>query len=281
MISTVTVNYKTIDYVETMLNSLFKYHQKGNIEVFVVENASGDDLIGLKKKFPQVHFIESKTNLGFAGGCNLAIKQAKGDYVLLLNPDVVFETDALYQIENVMNENSNVGIGGISLKNLDSTQQKCVWHFPTPLDQLLLLLKVHHLVPSIGPIARWRFDDFDYTKSQNVDQVMGAFFCIRRSLLEEIGLIDDGFFMWYEEVDYCKRAKNNGWKIRYFSDIQVRHKKGSSFDRVQTRWKQNILRASIRRYMKKHYGRGVWLLFVLFEPLFYILSLISSILKPI
>src|SRR3989339_1755332 len=126
MISTITVNYKTSDYLLTLLTSLYAYHQGRAVEVFVVENGSGDDLSEIQARFPQVHVLYSKENLGFAGGCNLAIKQATGDYVLLLNPDVVFDNDALYKIEDAMDANSAVGVGGISLKNLDQTQQKCV-----------------------------------------------------------------------------------------------------------------------------------------------------------
>ncbi len=281
MISTITVNYKTVDYLQTMLTSLYAHHQDRAIEVFVVENGSDDDLSEVQKLFPQVKYLFSKENLGFAGGCNLAIKQAVGDFVLLLNPDVLFDDDALYQIEDAMQANPEVGIGGVSLKNLDQTQQKCVWHFPRPLDQFLLLLKIPHIVPNIAPIAHWRFDSFDYSKSYDVDQVMGAFFCIRRSLLDQIGLLDEGYFMWYEEVDYCKRAVDARWKVHYFADIHVRHKKGSSFDRVETRWKQDVLRASIRRYMKKFYGDRMFWVFVIFEPLFRLLSLIASVVKPV
>ena len=280
MISTITVNYKTADYLETMLTSLFAHHKDG-VEVIVVENGSGDNLEHLEKKFPQVKFIYSKENLGFAGGCNLGIRQATGDYFLLLNPDVVFEDDAIHQIEKQMNENPKVGVGGINLRNLDGSQQASVWGFPKPLDQILLLMKVQHIMPNIGPIARWRRQDFDYDKSQDVDQVMGAFFCIRKSLTEEIGLLDDGFFMWYEEVDFCKRTVDAGHVVRYFSDIKAKHKRGSSFERVGTWKKQKMVRTSVRRYMKKHFGTGVWMLFVLLEPIFLLMSLIASILKPV
>lgn len=281
MISTITVNYKTVDYLETMLASLFAFHQSRPVEVWVVENGSGDDLTQIIHRFPDVRVIVSKQNLGFAGGCNLAITQATGDFLVLLNPDVKFENDALYRIEDAMQADSSVGIGGISLKNLDGTQQACVWHFPKPLDQWLLLLKIPHVFPSLSPIAHWRWDTFDYTKTQDVDQVMGAFFCIRRELVDQIGLLDDGYFMWYEEVDYCKRAVDAGWSVRYFADISAQHKKGSSFDRVQTRWKQKILRASIRRYMKKHEGKVIWFLFVLFEPIFFVASTLASLIKPV
>lgn len=281
MISTVTVNYKTVDYVEKMLDSLFAHHDPAKLEVFVVENGSGDDIAHLEHKFPAVRFIKSEKNLGFAGGCNLAIKEATGDFVALINPDIIFTDNALEQIEQKMHEEKDVGISGISLKNLDGTQQDCVWRFPKPLDQLMVLLKIPHIIGDIGPVAKWKMKGFNYSKTQEVDQVMGAFFVIRRNLLEDIGLLDDGYFIWYEEVDYCKMAKDAGWKVKYFADISARHKKGSSFDRVATAKKQKVVRTSLRRYMTKHHGAvGKWL-FTLPEPLFILTAHIAAIVKPI
>jgi len=279
MISVVTVNFKTKDYIEKMLTSLFA-HTHADVEVFVVENGSGDDLSDLEERFPQVRFIYNKENLGFAGGCNTAIKEAKGEFVALVNPDVIFTEDALSEIERHMREDKDVGIGGISLRNLDGTQQRCVWGFPHPLDQLLLLLKVPHILGDIGPLKRWRAADFDYGKTQNVDQVMGAFFVIRRALLDQIGMLDDGYFIWYEEVDYCRQAINAKWKVRYYADVSAKHKGGGSFDRVRTYKKQQMVRTSLRRYMRKHFGIGAWLLFTALEPVFILTGLIASIIKP-
>ena len=167
------------------------------------------------------------------------------------------------------------------MESLDGTQQKCVWRYPAPLDQLLVLFKVHHVVPTIGPIQSWRMDDFDYTHSADVDQVMGAFFCIRQDVIQDIGLLDESFFMWYEEVDFCRRATKAGWRVHYFAQISAKHKKGSSFDRVPTLRKQRMLRRSIQTYMRKHFGWMVGGIFWVLEPLFYLFSILASILKPI
>lgn len=280
MLSTITVNYKTADYVEKMLESLFAYHNPDEVEVFVVENGSGDDLTSLVTRFPQVNFIFSNKNLGFAGGCNLALEQARGEVIALINPDIIFTSASLHQIEKRIKQDLDVGIAGVSLKNSDGSQQNCVWHFPRPLDQLLVLLKAPHVFKNLKSIKHWRWLDFDYSKIQDVDQVMGAFFVIKRELLNEIGPLDRGFFIWYEEVDYCKRAANNGWKIRYYADISAQHKGGSSFDRVLTSKKQKTIRASLRRYMKKHYGVGWWLVFILLNPLFILTGVLASSVKP-
>lgn len=279
-VSIVTVNYKTVDYIEQMLTSLYAHVNLSQIEVFVVENGSGDDLSKLEKQFPDVHFLYSQKNLGFAGGCNLAIKQATGRYVVLVNPDIVFESDVFVDLTKHMDKDPSVGIGGVSLKNLDGTQQRCVARFPSPTDQLCLLLKIPHFIRNASPIKRWLFHDFDYTTTQNVEQVMGALFCIRRGLIDHIGLLDEGFFIWYEEVDYCRRAITAGWQVRYYADISAKHKGGSSFDRVGTATKQRVIRNSIRRYIKKHFGFGWWLVFVLGEPAFRICSRLAAWIKP-
>lgn len=280
MISVITVNYRTIDYTLKMLESLFVHHDSTGLEVFVVENASGDSTEELERRFPKVRIIQSKVNLGFAGGCNLAIKEAIGDYMVLVNPDIIFDDHALEQLEGKMMTSPDVGIGGVSLKNLDGSQQDCVWAFPGVLDQLLLLLKLNHLFPNLAPFRRWLMRGFDYRQSADVDQVMGALFCIRRELLEEIGSLDDGFFMWYEEVDYCRRAREAGWRVRYFADITARHKRGASFDRILTIKKQAMLRRSIRHYMFKHQGILVGGLFLLLEPLFWMAGVLASAIKP-
>lgn len=280
MISIITINYKTADYVAKMLASLKRVGPACDYEVFVVENGSGDDLSALEKGYPDVNFLYSEENLGFAGGCNLAIEQASGDYYLLINPDVVFETDAVCGIKDRMDANPDVAVGGAQLRHLDGTPQKSVRNFPQPVDQLQLLLKLPHVMSNLQAMKRWRASDFDYTKTQDVDQVMGAFFCIRKEAWIDIGPLDSGYFVWYEEVDFCKRAVDNGWHVRYFADVTAKHKQGSSFERVATMEKQRILRHSIKRYAKKHFGTGWWLLFVGLEPIFWVLALIASVIKP-
>lgn len=280
MISIITVSYKSNDYVARMLASLFAHTRACDVEVLVVINGDGSDSSELEAAYPNVRWIKSERNLGFAGGCNLAITQATGDYLLLVNPDVVFTENAVCAIAERMDRDVDVGIGGISLKNLDGTQQESVRRFPTVADQLLILLKVPHLFSDLAPIRRYLMKEFDYGRTQDVNQVMGAFFCIRRALIENIGPLDDGFFIWYEEVDLCKRAVDAGWKVRYYADISALHRGGGSFSRVGTFKKQAVIRRSLRRYLRKHEGFGAWLLFVILNPLFILLAALAALIKP-
>ena len=199
----------------------------------------------------------------------------------MINPDIIFIDNALAKIADLMRQHPDVGIGGAALQNLDKTPQACTWRFPTPVDQLLILLKLPHLFPHLTAVAKWRMDGFDFTKDQDVDQVMGAFFCIRRALLDQIGLLDNGFFMWYEEVDFCKRAKNAGWRVSYFANVHALHKKGSSFETIHTFAKQRMVRKSIRRYLRKHFGFIVGALFWILNPLFILAAFIAALIKPL
>lgn len=280
MVSLITVNFKTELQTGRMLRSFFTHRPTCQFEVFVVENGSGDDLSAVIAEFPEVKLIKNEKNLGFAGGCNTAIRRAKGDLIILVNPDIVFDSDIISAIEEKMKEEPRVGVAGISLKNLDGTQQDCVCRFPTPQDQLLLLLKLPHLFPNLKTVRRWLMKDFDYSRSSDVDQVMGAFFIIRRELLDEIGVFDDGYFMWYEEVDFCRRAVRAGWRVRYFADFSARHEKGSSFVSFSTFKKQAMIRRSLCRYFKKHFGFRTWLVFWLLNPFFVLAAIGASIIKP-
>ncbi len=280
MISIITVNFKTRAYAERLCASIARVSPRVPFEMFLVENGSGDDLSHLPAMYPWLRVIESATNLGFAGGCNLALQETKEDYVLLLNPDVELTEDAISGIVERMDQDQDVGIGGISLKNADGTQQECVWKFPGILDQLQVLLKLPHVFKHLRAYAAWKMRGFDYGKTQGVDQVMGAFFCIRREVLEAIGLFDDGFFLWYEEVDFARRAARAGWKSRYYADLSAQHYGGSSFEKVSTWEKQTRVRRSLRRYMKKHKGITAWLLFTVLDPFFVFMGFLASIIKP-
>ncbi|HBR80742.1 MAG: Glycosyl transferase family 2 [Candidatus Uhrbacteria bacterium GW2011_GWF2_44_350] len=279
MVSIVSVNYKTKIQTERMLCSLFAHRPNCEFEVFVVENGSGDDLSSIAAEFPEVKLIKNEKNLGFAGGCNMGISRAKGDFVVLVNPDIVFDSDVISEVEKKMKEDKYIGVAGISLKNLDGSQQDCVWRFPTPRDQFLLLVKAPHIFSNLKSIRRWLMKDFDYSRSADVDQVMGAFFVIRRQVLDKIGKLDDGFFMWYEEVDFCRRTISAGWRVRYFADLSARHEKGSSFVSLTTLKKQTMVRRSLRRYMKKHFGFKTWLAFWLLNPLFVAAAIGANFVK--
>jgi len=166
-----------------------------------------------------------------------------------------------------MDNHPGCGIAGCKLLNPDLTLQPSVRHFPTFLSQALILLKLHHLFPHSAPMRHYLAEDFDYTKTQPADQVMGAFFMIRKKVIEKIGLLDEKFWIWFEEVDYCKRTKEAGFKILYTPEAKIIHYYGQSFKQVYNVKKQKDFNKSLTYYFKKH------------QPLWQ--RILIGILKPI
>jgi hypothetical protein len=252
-LSIVIVSWNVRDLLHQSLRSIYRETKHSNIEVFVVDNNSHDGSVTMvRANFPGVYLIANPTNVGFAAANNQAIKHAHGRYVLLLNPDTLIIEDALDQSIIWMDNHTSVGIMGCRLLNPDRTPQPSVRRFPTISAMSLTLLKLHRLFPRTTTLGRYLMSDFDYTRTQSVDQVMGAYFLIRRAALNQIGLLDEGYFIWFEEVDYCARAKKLGWPVIYFPGVSIVHYFGQSFRQVLSWRKQIILNNSLFRYFTKH-----------------------------
>ena len=141
---------------------------------------------------------------------------------------------------------------------------------------IIILLKVHQIFPNLPAIKRYFAVDFDYQKTQIVDQVMGAFFLIRKKLLDKIGLFDEKFYLWFEEVDFCLRAKKNGWLIYYYSQAEIIHQKAASFSQIlpfKNQWQFN---KSLLYYFRKNHSFLSWLILIFFIPLNLFLSSVVS-----
>jgi len=279
-LSIIIVNWKVKDLVKRLVDSIFRYTKDINFEIIVVDNDSGDGSVELLlRSFPNIKVIASDKNLGFAGGCNKGIEVARSDFILLLNPDTEIFDDSLMRLVHWMRAHPEAGIGSGKVLNPDHTIQRDVRRFPTIFSQFLIVLKLHHLFKKVKSLKQYFARDFDYEKEQEVDQVIGAFFCIRRSVIEKIGLLDDAFFVWFEEVDFCKRTKEAGFKIIYTPKVSVIHHGGESFAQVFALKKQRYYNASLRTYSKKHFGFLAWLLFTVISPLSLLLAWLVGLLK--
>ena len=269
-LSIVTVNWKVADLVGELLVSIDANRDGLAIEIFVVDNASGDRVEEVVVRFRAasdipVTLIMNDRNLGFAKANNLAIRRSSGRVVALLNPDARVTKGALRRMVDWMDAHPDVGVAGPKLLGTDGLLQPSVRRFPGLLVQALILLKLHRAWPSAPPLRRYLQADLDAAKEQDVDQVMGAAFFVRREVFEEIGLLDEGFFIWFEEVDFCKRAKDAGWRVAYVPSASVIHHGGASFAQAMTLRKQRHFTASMGRYFRKH--RGAWTMVFLALPM--------------
>lgn len=257
-VSVIIVSWNVRDLLRACLASLSRSAGDFVLEIFVVDNNSADKSAQMvEQEFPQVKLIANKENFGFAAANNQAIRQASGDYLLLLNPDTEVSSQTIAQSIIFMQENERCGVMGPKLLNEDKSVQPSIRRFPTVWPILLMFLKIPKLIPSLAPINRYLATDFDYNKKQSVDQVMGAFMFIRRDVLDKVGLLDEDFFIWFEEVDFCRRVVDAGFQVMYAPNIETIHYGGRSFGQQKTIKKQKLFFNSAWRYFTKH-GFKLW-----------------------
>lgn len=270
-ISIVTVNWKVAGLVGELLGSIAANREDLELEVFVVDNDSRDNIESVVADFRsrsdlRVTLIKNERNLGFAKANNQALRRCSGRIVALLNPDARVTKGALKRMVELMRERPDVGIMGPALFNPDGTSQESIRRNPGLLDQSMILLKLLHVWPSAFPFRRFLAKDFDYGREQEAEQLMGAALFIRRKVIESVGLLDERFFIWFEEVDYCKRAKEAGWGVVYVPEVKIIHHLGASFAQAMTLKKQAHFISSMSKYFRKHHG--AWTLIVLALPMF-------------
>lgn len=239
------------------MRSVFEHSEGLKTEVFVIDNASTD---GTRKAVEgtlrqaqgdSVITIWNGKNLGFAAAVNNGIELSTGSNILLLNPDTELQLGSLSTMAKYLHNRPEVGIAGCKALNNDGSIQPSVRRFPSLFDQLVIYSKLYRFFPKL--VAKYMCRGFDYDKEQEVDQVRGACFFVSRNLVNRIGLLDaKNFFIWFEEVDYCKRAKDVGFKVMYVPSAVVTHEGGVSFGQVLSLKKQCWLNRSMRNYFKKH-----------------------------
>jgi len=248
-ISIIIVSWNVREKLKDNLRAIFE-SKDINLEVFVVDNNSADGSVEMVKKYyPKVKVIANQENLGFAKANNQAIKRASGKYILLLNPDMRVFDDTLARMFSWMNAHEKAWVAGCRLIDESARIVKQVRRFPMLLDQLEIILKIPHIFPSVT--NKYLMDDFDYLKSASVDSVRGGFFMIRREVIKKIGLLDERFFLWFEEVDYCKRVKEAGGEVWYMPTAECIDLVGQSFKQVNVLIKQKYFRDSMLEYFKK------------------------------
>ncbi len=272
-LSIIIVSWRVKDLLKQCLESIFEHTSQINFEVIVIDNDSGDGTVEMAgQSFPQVKLIANKINLGFAKANNLGIKKSSGKYLLLLNPDTKLKDNSLKKVIDFLDTNSKVGVLGCKLLNHDLTLQASVRRFPKFLDHLVMMFKLHHLFP----LKKYLAKDFNYNKTAEVDQVMGAFFVISRKVFEQVGYLDEKYYIWFEEVDYCKRVKKAGYQILFFSQVSIIHYGGQSFRQLFNLKKQWIYNKSRLRYIAKHQNPFIYFIVLILSPVSLLLSSIKS-----
>jgi len=213
------------------IKGMVQYTSDLDYEIIIVDNASTDGSAAYVKeyllpRFPQVKLLESQKNKGFSAGNNLGITRSSGKYVLVMNSDIVILDNSLKAMVAYMDNHPKVGIAGPRLLSPDGSLQYFVYEFPTP----------HVLFYRRTPLARFGFAqkaiqkylmmDWDHTDNRPVDWVQGSCMIARRTAIKEVGLMDEQYFLFLEDTDWCRRFWKKNWEVRYLSDIEIIHYHG-------------------------------------------------------
>lgn len=278
-LSIIIVSFNSQERLRTCLASIFAQTSDVTYEVIVVDNASKDRTVQMiMNEFEQVAVIQNEKNRGFAFAVNQGMHVASGRYICLLNPDTEIRDRALEQLVAAMEQNPQIAVAGPRMLNEDGTIQPSVRRFPGFIDQFLIVSKLHLLCPDARSLSRYLARDFSYDQSQPVDQVMGACFMIRRSVIDQIGALDAKFFIWFEEVDFCKRvAEKTSMQVWYIANAHVMHVGGESFAQINNRTKQHWYNKSLRHYFFKHRQYGAFAALILFLPINALIGFVSSL----
>ena len=256
-ISIIIVNYNSGELLSKSLESIFNSGYDSDIEVIVVDNNSSDNSAGKARViFPQVAFIQNDRNLGFAKANNLGIKKSKGRSVLLLNPDTVIMQDALQKMVEFMNSSPDIGIIGAKLLNPNGSIQLSCRSFPSWINAIHNRYSpVTRLFPKNKYAARYLHTDWTHDEPRQVDWLSGACLMIKREVLEQIGLFDEDFFMYCEDIDICYRSKQAGWKNFYYPHAKVIHYIGRGKKKVSIK---SIIfhHISMYKFFRKHYCKN-------------------------
>jgi len=234
LLSIIIVNFNTSDLLRKCLNKIYKALSFGRIEkeseVIVVDNASTDDSVSMvQKHFPKVKILKNNQNLGFAKANNQAIKKSAGEYILLLNSDTEVEKDALTHLLNVIKTDADTAVVGGKLLNPDGTTQPSAGFFPH-LSKVFYWMFFIDDIPLINKLIKpYHVEDKSfYQKEQFVDWVTGACFMLRREIVDTVGIMDEDFFMYGEEMEWCYRIKKTGFKVVFTPIAQILHHQGAS-----------------------------------------------------
>ncbi|HVP35804.1 MAG TPA: glycosyltransferase family 2 protein, partial [Terriglobales bacterium] len=229
-LSIIIVNYKSKGFLRDCLDSIYSSKTNLNFEIWLIDNSSKDGITAwVKQNFPQVNLIENEWNLGFSKAVNQGIKESQGRYLLLLNPDTRISQGKVEELLKFMDENPEVGICGPKMVDEKNGLLYSCRSFPDFLTSISSSQSIlNHLFPH-NPLSRkYLLKDIDRAEIREVDWVSGSCLFARKEMLEQIGLLDENFFMFCEDTDLCLRAKKNGWKVFYFPFLTVTHQVGGS-----------------------------------------------------
>lgn len=256
-LSVSVIAYRTPVLLKRCLEALETERSSVGMDVTVIDNASGDgsaDMVA--DQFPSVRIIRNRQNVGFGAAHNQALRHATGRYWLVLNSDAAPRPGALRVLVDFLQANPRVAVAGPRLRYPDGTVQPSRRRFPTVATLFVESTQIQRFIPRNPVLQRYYLADRSDDEPQDVDWLVGACLCVRAAAAAEVGLFDESFFMYSEELDWCRRFRAAGWRVAYVPSAEVVHLEGGS-SRLDLVARDRMFQASKLRYAAKWHGRWV------------------------
>jgi len=257
IISVIVISFNGRDFIENCVSSVIDSLEGNPYELIIIDNASEDGTVEvIKSLFPQVNLIQNEANYGFAKAVNQGLSEARGEYVLILNQDTKIVDRAIVKLAERIKQDATIGTIGPRFVGFDGKLQRCGRAFPKYRDLLWEFTGLSRLFPESRIFSRWKMGWFDHLTEKEIDQPMGAALMVSGRALNEVGNFDETFGIFFNDVDFCRRIKENGFKNLYYPEAVIMHYVGGS---TEKRKPEMILEShrAMYRYFKK-YNRGIW-----------------------
>ncbi|NQT49354.1 glycosyltransferase family 2 protein [Candidatus Kuenenbacteria bacterium] len=285
-LSIITVSWNVRDLLSRLLDSIFQYTDGIDYEVIVVDNESKDGTLKhLRDNYKnwidkgKLKVIDNSFNAGFAKANNQGLKMAQGKYICFMNPDMEMVENSFLKLYQFMEKTPNVGISSCRLLYGDKTIQPTVKANPNFCSQLLILLKIHHFLSWLPCMKKYLRKDFDYTQKQYVDQVMGALIFTRHELMAQIKGWDEDYWLWWEDLEMCKRVKKLEHDIVYLPITEIIHYEGKSFAQTHGLVKQKRFNRGMLTYFKKNHSKSAYYTLLMLQPVSWLLTVLTQVFK--
>jgi len=241
-VSIILVTYNSEKYISNCLNSLIKAIQNLEHEIFIVDNESIDQTKRLIKECGNsAVLIENSENSGFAKAVNVGLRKSSGEFILLINPDIIVNSDSLLPLVDFMRRNPKIGVCGGRLENEDGSLQYSKGSFPSLSSTIFRMFL---------PRPMRKYHLWGYNKGGKCDWVTGSFMLTRKCIMEELGGLDEKYFVYYEDVDYCLRTQKGGWLTYYFPEITASHLNPHARTKRNTDIEKEIQRSRLAFFKK-------------------------------
>lgn len=254
-VSVIIVNWNTKELLLACINSLKNETHDVTLEIIVVDNASTDgSQEALKQHFPDVTLIQNEENFGFAKANNIGIRASTGKYICLVNSDVEVKSGCIDQMINYIEQYPRIGMLGPKIFYPDGRVQVSCKQFPSLWNQLCSAIGLHRIFHKSKTFAGEEMTFINFDKLSEVDCLIGAFWLIKREALNQVGLLDEDFFFYSEDFDWCKRFWKHGWEVVFFPRAEIIHYTGGSSKKTPIKYYIQQRRAKLQ-YWEKHNGR--------------------------